>query len=56
MEHLNQCQRDQGESFAAYMKRFYTLSSQMKETQAIREVVKISTMNVKPATWFLSGV
>lgn len=47
-------ERASGE-FAAYVKRFKILSSQMKEISDIKELVKIWMINVEPAAWFLSG-
>lgn len=43
------------ESFVDYFKRFQMLSSQMKETQDMKETTKICTMNDGPASWFPSG-
>ena len=55
IEHLRQCQRESGERFATYVKRFRSLTSQMKETPDIKELVKICAMNAGSAAWFLSG-
>ena len=55
IEHLRQCRRESGEQFATYVKRFRNLSSLLKETPDIKELVKICAMNAGPAAWFLSG-
>lgn len=55
MKHLKKCRKDECESFVAYVKRFQTISSQMKETTDIKEVVKICAMKVGHAASFLNG-
>ena len=55
IEHLRRCRREPGEQFVAYVKRFRSLSSQMKEMPEIKELVKICAMNAGSTTWFLSG-
>lgn len=55
IEHLKLCKKGSTESFDAYIQRYRTLASRMRDTPDLKEIVRICAINAGSAAWFLTS-